>query len=112
MASRSFLPWLRELTEGGYLLHLVFLWLSSPETAIARVRTRVRMGGHDVPEDTIRRRYERGIRNFLGLYRPLATTWSVYDSSSDLGPRLVAKGGAHVSEEIIDEHAWEGVRSS
>jgi len=110
MASRSFAPWLRGLMVEGYLLHLVFLWLSSPEMAVARVSARVRDGGHDVPEETIRRRYSRGIRNFLHLYRPMATTWRVYDNSSVQGPRLVARGRAGSEEEVLLEDQWQRIR--
>ena len=111
MASRSFAPWLRRLIDDGYLVHLVFLWLSSPETAIARVRARVRAGGHDVPEATVRRRYARGIQNFLRLYRPLAATWLVYDNSSAEGPRLVARGGLDAAEEVFHEDKWKRIRA-
>ena len=62
LASRTFAPWLADLKSIGYQVHLVFLWLPSDEMAVARVAERVRMGGHDVPEDTIRRRYRRGGR--------------------------------------------------
>jgi predicted ABC-type ATPase len=52
LASRSFARWLESLTSGGYRFHLVFLWLPSADLAVARVRDRVRQGGHDVPETT------------------------------------------------------------
>ncbi len=68
LASRSFAPWLRELRDSGYRVHLLFLWLSSPELAISRVSTRVQQGGHHVPEETVRRRYHRGLQNFFTLY--------------------------------------------
>ncbi len=42
LASRSFAPWLSSLAGSGYLVHVVFLWLSSPELAVLRVRERVR----------------------------------------------------------------------
>src|SRR5262245_17138570 len=59
LASRTFAPWIRELKRTGYHFHLFFLWLPSPEVSITRVRRRVMLGGHGVPEDTIRRRYHR-----------------------------------------------------
>lgn len=74
LASRTFAPWLRELIENGYDFHLVFLWLPTAAFAVDRVANRVKMGGHDVPEITIRRRYSAGLRNFFELYRALATT--------------------------------------
>ncbi|MCY2996183.1 MAG: hypothetical protein NTY19_51290 [Planctomycetota bacterium] len=77
LASRSLAPWLAELVRGGYEFHLVFLWLPSEDFAVQRVADRVRMGGHSVPEATVRRRYERGLRNFFRLYQPLAATWGM-----------------------------------
>ena len=62
LASRSFAPWIAQLMREGFNFDLVFLWLPSPEIAMARVAERVRMGGHAVPENVIRRRYSRGAR--------------------------------------------------
>ena len=64
LASRTFAPWIKELKQTGYIFHLVFLWLPSEEFAIARVAERVRMGGHNVPEETISRRYNKGMNTF------------------------------------------------
>ncbi|MCC6409985.1 MAG: AAA family ATPase [Planctomycetes bacterium] len=67
LASRSFAPWIERLRRDGYAFTLVFLWLPSPEIAIARVAQRVAAGGHDVPAGTIRRRFDRGLANFFRL---------------------------------------------
>jgi hypothetical protein len=67
--------------------HLVLLWVPKVEVAIARVRERVLTGGHSVPEETIRRRYQTGLRNFFNIYRPLATAWHFYDNGGGFGPR-------------------------
>lgn len=109
MASRSFAPWISGLMEVGYAFHLVFLWLPSAEFAIARVAERVRMGGHDVPAGTIRRRYRAGLRNFFALYRPLATTWRVYDNSGVPPPRLIATGRGSAATRVVDRRTWEAI---
>ena len=57
LASRSFAPRIRRLLQSAYECHLVFLWLPSADLAVARVADRVRLGGHAVPEQTVRRRY-------------------------------------------------------
>src|SRR5438093_12249381 len=57
LASRSIAPWLKRLKRGGYRVHILFLWLESADLAVNRVTARVRLGGHDVPEVTVRRRY-------------------------------------------------------
>jgi predicted ABC-type ATPase len=105
LASRSFAPRITSWIEGGYSFHLVFLWLPSAELALARVRERVRLGGHDVPADTIRRRYVRGVRNFFALYQPLATTWRFYDNAN-ARPRLIARGSRNQPTKIADTACW------
>lgn len=50
--------------EQGFMVKFFFLRLASPELAIARVCQRVKAGGHNVPEETIRRRFASGLRNF------------------------------------------------
>jgi len=106
LASRSFAPWIADLRKTGYDFHLVFLWLPNEDFAIARVAERVRMGGHDVPEKTIRRRYYAGIKNFFRLYKPLADFWRVYDNSYPAGPRLIASGSRSESDNIKDIAIW------
>lgn len=93
LASRSYVRLIRDLKQKEYEFHLLFLWLESPELAVLRVRERVASGGHDVPDQTIRRRYERGLKNFFALYQPLADSWSVYNSSSVDKIGLVASNG-------------------
>jgi predicted ABC-type ATPase len=106
LASRMFARWLAELRQGGYRVHILFLWLPSADFAVDRVLDRVRMGGHDVPEETIRRRYAAGLRNFFSLYQPLANTWRIYDNSSRSGPRLIARGRASAVTRVLDDEAW------
>jgi predicted ABC-type ATPase len=72
---------IRRWQAAGYRVKLIFLSLQFPEEAIARVSERVRQGGHDVPEATIRRRFQAGIRNFHGLYAPLVDAWVLYDNT-------------------------------
>ena len=103
LASRSYAPWIKSICQQGYSFHLVFLCLRSPDIAIQRVKERVRLGGHDVPEDIIRRRYRKGIHNFFDLYEPLAKTWAVYDNSDSTEPRLIAKTG---DQKPLDSTEW------
>ncbi|MGH8552521.1 MAG: zeta toxin family protein [Methylococcales bacterium] len=75
----------------GYRIKLFFLKLASPELAIARVRQRVKTGGHNVPEPVIRRRFAAGLRNFDSLYKPVVDEWALYDNSGPI-PRLLEEG--------------------
>ena len=64
----------------GYAVKLIFLSLPDVEIAIERVATRVMQGGHNVPEEVIRRRFAHGIRNFE-RYKMLVDSWQLYDNS-------------------------------
>lgn len=41
-------------------------------------------GGHNIPENTIRRRFSQGIDNFKTIYSPIVDGWALYDSSGDI----------------------------
>ena len=76
---------------------------------MARVAERVRRGGHDVPEEVIRRRFARGLRNFFSLYQHAVDAWQVYDNAELRHPRLVASRAAGGQTEVLDQEAWENL---
>ena len=51
--------------------------------AVERVAQRVRQCGHDIPEATIRRRFDAGKRLLVEVYRPLVDQWVLYDNAGD-----------------------------
>lgn len=110
LASRSFAPWIAVLRSQGYEFALLFLWLPSPEHAVARVAERVRLGGHDVPETVVRRRYAAGLRNFFELYQPLTDMWRCYDNSRSSEPHLMAAGNGRIITEVADSPRWQKVQ--
>src|SRR5437763_15038504 len=89
LASRTFARWIGELKKTGYQFHLFFVWVPSADVSISRVRERVIQGGHGIPEDTIRRRYQQGLENFFRLYQPLADSWEFYDNDNEKEPVLI-----------------------
>jgi predicted ABC-type ATPase len=68
LAARTFAPFLQRCKSRGYTIGLLYFWLRSPDLAVERVARRVASGGHSIPEDVIRRRYERGRGNLIDLY--------------------------------------------
>ena len=70
-----------------------------------RVAERVRAGGHNVPPETVRRRYAAGLRNFFQLYQPVVSGWVLYDSSGPV-PRPVAEGLASHPPTVYDRDVW------
>ena len=81
LSGRSYLRLIGRLKNQGYAVHFFFLWLSSVDLALSRIKGRVSEGGHDVPEADVRRRFDRSIKNFLVLYRALADSWFLFDNS-------------------------------
>jgi len=90
LSGRAYVPLLRRVKKAGFRLHMLYLWIRSPELALARIRYRVQSGGHNVPETDVRRRFARTLANLFRLYRPLLDTLHVFDNSSDT-PRLIFK---------------------
>lgn len=81
LASRSFAPWLKKLRDAEYQIHLLFLALPDMQSARERVAVRVKLGGHNIPDDIIKRRFNAGLRNLFQLYIPIVTSWKILDNS-------------------------------
>lgn len=69
--------------NAGYLVKLIFLKLDSADYAVKRVAQRVAHGGHQIPENTIRRRFEKGLWNLEHVYKPIVDSWAVYNNSGE-----------------------------
>lgn len=77
LSGRSYQRLIGDLKRRGYEV----LWIPTVQLALARVKSRVLGGGHDVPEVVVRRRFERSIHNFLLTYRSLGDSWMLFDNS-------------------------------
>lgn len=111
MATRSFAPFLKECAARGYSVECHYFALNSPETAIARVKQRVALGGHHVPDDIIRRRFWAGRANFIQLYVPLSDVWVCYDSC-DEQPRVIASQERWQDPHITEPELWQSFLNS
>lgn len=108
LAARTFAPFLRDCQGKGNTVNLIYFWLRSPELAVERVARRVASGGHSIPEDVIRRRYERGKRNLLELYLPLSDSWIVYDNSEPTFG-MIAEFGVEQQLIIYNQEIWSQI---
>ncbi len=98
LSGKAHLRLVQELREFGYRIHLFYLWIASAELAISRIKTRVAKGGHDVPQDIVRRRFERSLFNFFQHYRFLVNSWMLVDNST-ITPTVIASeqtGALHI----------------
>ena len=109
LASRFYANWIKGLQKSGYRLTLFFLWLESTELAKERVKERVRLGGHNIPTETIVRRYDRGLNNLFDLYLPIANTWSIRNTSAAKSVEI-ARYTDEEGEIVFDEALWNQIR--
>lgn len=80
---------LRQAKTQGYEIHAVFVLTNDPCVNVERVKSRVKTGGHDVPEEKIISRYGKSLRNLSKLVR-VANHTRVVDNSGD-EPRLICE---------------------
>ena len=90
LSGTHYLARLKALREQGYVIHLFFLWIPDVRLSLARVASRVRMGGHDIAEPVVRRRFHKGIANFLERYQTIVDSWMLFDNSGST-PHLIAE---------------------
>ena len=107
LASRSLAPRIVRLRRSGYFFRLAFAFLPDADLAVVRVAGRVRQGGHNIPEETIRRRYRAGLRNFFDLYLPLADHWLAFDTTQPSPIRLIAEGRIGEPPQIEEPIHWD-----
>jgi predicted ABC-type ATPase len=88
LSGRAHLRRIRDLQENAWRVELIYLYLPDVEMSIERVAERVRHGGHDIPLQSILRRYPRSLNNLLNLYAPLCDSTICMDNSSET-PKLV-----------------------
>ena len=88
LSGRTYLIEIKRIRDSVYEVHAFYLWIPSPELAISRIRDRVESGGHNVPEQDVRRRFGRSLSNLFTVYRPLFDTLHFFDNAT-VEPRLV-----------------------
>ncbi|WP_145270621.1 zeta toxin family protein [Tautonia plasticadhaerens] len=109
LAGRSLAPRVERLRGQGYLVRLIFIWVPSPELSVQRVAVRVRSGGHAIPEATIRRRFQAGLRNLFGLYQPIVDRWEVFENATAAGLDIIAGGHAGGRTVVYRPELWRQV---
>jgi predicted ABC-type ATPase len=110
LATRTLFKIVKTAQEAGYTVTLLYFWLKSPELAIERVKARVEAGGHNIPEETIRRRYQVGIDYFFHIYAPISERWILADNSQ-IPFRVIAEGSKDEVINIKDQEIYDKIRS-
>ena len=102
LSTRSWLRLIPRWKSLGYRVKLYFLSLPDPDFALRRVEARVRLGGHAIPPETIRRRFARGLENLRYGYIGIVDEWSIYDGSQD-PPLLLENGDNRPPDKLMDD---------
>lgn len=101
LASLTFIKFIEDAKQQGYIVTLIFLWLDSEDLAVSRVLNGVKEGGHNIPENTIRRRYHSGLRNLFQKYWELPNSILIYDTSNGL-PEIICSKMQNENPKIFD----------
>lgn len=81
LATRSYQSLVKRAKDKGYTVSLLFFWLESPLIACKRVEKRVSEGGHNIPIETIHKRYHLGLNNLFRIFIPIVDYWALYDNN-------------------------------
>jgi len=109
LATRALIKMVRSAQAQGYYVTVLYFWLNSPDIAIQRVAKRVATGGHDIPEETIRRRYNMGLNYLFHSYIPLCDKWLLVDNSNP--PFDIIAEGTKKGLTVHDPQRYNRVRS-
>jgi predicted ABC-type ATPase len=82
LSTLSYAKFIKECKQNGYEIVLIYIWLNHPDIAVQRVAQRFAKGGHNIPEEVIRRRYFKGLKNLNKIFLTLCDEWVLADNSS------------------------------
>jgi len=107
LATKSYKNLVTKSKQNGYKVTLLFFWLRTPDLAVKRVETRVKEGGHNIPEEIIRRRYEKGLIIFFNIFKPIVDEWMFIDNSGE--PYEIIAEGNSFNSDIQNEITWDNL---
>lgn len=106
LSTKSYRKTIERVQAMGYEVVLLFFWLNSVKLAKERVKTRVREGGHNIPEGTIERRYVAGIQNLFKIYLPIVNRAYIFDNTQGKHQLLASKEAKNlliISDELFNQ---------
>ncbi|MEQ1749515.1 MAG: AAA family ATPase [Prosthecobacter sp.] len=101
LSGRTYLNMIREAKAHSFRFVLHYIMIDSGSQAVNRVALRVTHGGHHVPEEDVRRRFDRSRKHFVEDYVPLADEWVLWDNSEP-PHRQIANDTSHCIEDLHD----------
>ena len=110
LATKTYKQKILKAKEQGYNTTLLFFWLKNPELAIERVKIRVQEGGHNIPENIIRRRYYNGILNLFNIYLPIVNQTLIFDNSEGKHS-LIAEKNSETEINIYNQEKFNELKN-
>lgn len=110
LATKSYKNKIINAQKLDYNVTLLFFWLNNVELAIEKVRTRVKEGGHNIPENIIKRRYVNGIKNLFEIYLPVVDGALIYDNSYGIHELIAHKMGVNELE-VVNENKFNQLKA-
>ena len=110
LTTLSYVNTIKFAKEKGYNVTLIYFWLDNVNLAIERVKLRVSEGGHNIPEEVIRRRYYRGMANLTAKFINICDYWIVINNSTRPF-NFVAEGQGEDELKIHDSAVWETIKN-
>ncbi len=107
LAGKSVVKLLEKLRKAEYEIILFYLWIPSAAFSVARVKTRVKAGGHDIPSEIIKRRYSKSLKNLVTLYWNLCDYIVIFDNSKEI-PSLIYER-MNDKEYVYNEHIFSQI---
>ena len=111
LTTLSYVNTIKNAKEKGYSVTLLYFWLNDVDLAIERVKTRVSEGGHNIPEEVIRRRYFRGVYNLTNKFIDICDYWIVINNSSRPFT-FIAEGQSSLEIKVHDTIIWEQIKTA
>lgn len=105
LTTKSYVNLIRTAKKNKYKIVLFYFWINSPKLAIARIKDRVKKGGHDIPTEVVLRRYERSLDNLVNMFIPICDKWYITDNSNEKFYEI-AKGILNKEVTIYDNEKW------
>lgn len=92
----------KKAKEEGYRIRVIYIFVDSVELCIERVNARVKKGGHDVPEEDIRRRFQRSLNNFWINFTSLSESWILlYNGDENYQQVAIGEGDEYSVENVV-----------
>lgn len=91
LAGNYLIKLIEKLKKQGYVVSIVYVFLESSDLCIERIKQRVRLGGHHIPDEDVIRRFHRSKKRFWHTYKNMADKWVMY-LNGDEGIKKIAVG--------------------